>query len=109
MTGTCQGDVGRESGTVVTREPDRHAQDDLAIRIFRALYPKFDLLTIGATYVVVPKDTAWFCGVSLGSIARQISEHEVRDGAAQTSACRDVRRRHAASVNVPCAVVTVIA
>lgn len=68
----------------MTGEPEHHAHDELTIRIFRALYREFDLLTIGATYVAVPKGTLWFSGVSLGSIARQISEHEAWDGAAQT-------------------------
>ena len=34
--------------------------------------------------MAVPKGTRWFSGVSLGSIARQISEQKARDGAAQT-------------------------
>ena len=48
-------------------------RDDLTERIFRALYPEFDLRTINGTYVVVPKGTPWFAGTSLGDIARQIS------------------------------------
>lgn len=72
-----------------TSEP--HAHDELTIRIFRALYREFELLTISATYVAVPKGTVWFCGVSLGSIARQISEHESGDGAAQTLDARTSR------------------
>ncbi len=69
----------------MTREEGRHAQDELTIRIFRALYRDFDLHIVGCTHVVVPKGTPYFAGTSLGSIARQISEHESGDGATQTS------------------------
>ncbi len=62
----------------------RPARDELTIRVFRAFYREFDLHTVAGTHVAVPKGTPWFCGVSLGSIARQISEHEPRDGVAQT-------------------------
>ena len=50
--------------------------DELTARIFRALYPEFDLRTVDGTHVVVPKGTAWFAGPSLGEVARQISNHE---------------------------------
>jgi hypothetical protein len=64
------------AGMTVRRKAERHPQDDLTIRIFRALYRDFDLYTVGGTHVVVPKGTPWFSRASLGSIARQISEHE---------------------------------
>ncbi len=60
------------------------ALDELTIRVFRALYREFDLHTVAGTHVAVPKGTPWFYGVSLGSIARQISEHEPRDDVTQT-------------------------
>lgn len=63
-------------GMAVRRGAERHAQDELTIRMFRALYRDFDLYTVGGTHVVVPKGTPWFSGASLGSIARQISEYE---------------------------------
>jgi hypothetical protein len=50
--------------------------DELTVRIFRALYPQFDLRMVDGTLVVVPKGTAWFASPSLGEIARQISDHE---------------------------------
>ncbi len=50
--------------------------DDLTPRIFRALYPGFDLLSIGMVNIVTPKGTPVFTGDSLGQIARQISDHE---------------------------------
>lgn len=74
--------------TAVTREEARHSQDELTIRIFQALYRDFALYTVGSTYVVVPKGTPYFSGGSLGSIARQISEQESRDGTAQTRHAR---------------------
>jgi hypothetical protein len=63
----------------------RPAYDELTIRIFRALYDEFDLYNVAGTHVAVPKGTPWFCNVSLGSIARQISEHESGDDVTQTS------------------------
>jgi hypothetical protein len=62
------------AGMTARREAERHPQDDLTIRIFRALYRDFDLYTVAGTHIVVPKGTPWFSGASLGSIARQISE-----------------------------------
>ncbi len=50
--------------------------DELTARVFRALYPEFDLRTVDGTHVVVPRGTAWFAGPSLGDVARQISDHE---------------------------------
>jgi hypothetical protein len=46
---------------------------DLTVRVFRALYQAFDLHTIGATQIAVPKGTPWYAGPSLGALARQIS------------------------------------
>jgi hypothetical protein len=63
----------------------RHGQDELTVRVFRALYQEFDLHIVGDVHVVVPKGTLWFSGSSLGCIARQFGEHESRDGATQTS------------------------
>ena len=50
--------------------------DELTARIFRALYPQFDLRPVDGTHVVVRKGTACFAGPSLGDIALQISDHE---------------------------------
>jgi hypothetical protein len=49
---------------------------DLTARIFRALYPEFDLRAINGTYVAVPNGVRWFAGHSLGDIARQISSQD---------------------------------
>ena len=62
--------------TIAPAAAGHSGRDDLTTRIFRALYQEFDLRTITGTYVVVPKDTLWFAGTSLGDIARQISDHD---------------------------------
>lgn len=48
--------------------------DNLTSVVFRALYPEFELLVIGAAYVVVPKGTPLYIGDSLGGIAQEISD-----------------------------------
>jgi hypothetical protein len=63
-------------------EPGR---DELTRRVFRALYPEYDLRTVHDTHVAVPKGSLWFAGKSLGDIARQISEHEYSAPAAPSS------------------------
>ncbi len=63
--------TGPESAAPFGQPP----RDDLTARVFRALYQRFDLRTIGDTYVVVPKGTPCFAGPSLCDIARQTSDH----------------------------------
>lgn len=46
---------------------------DLAARLFRALYPGFELKAVGAIYVATPKGTPCYAGPTLTEIARQIS------------------------------------
>jgi len=58
--------TGPESAAPFGQPP----RDDLTARVFRALYQRFDLRTVGDTYVVVPKGTPCFAGPSLGDIAR---------------------------------------
>ena len=53
---------------------------DLAEQLFRALYPQYQLSTVGGMHVVVPRGTPCFVGPSLGAIARQISEHSQHSG-----------------------------
>jgi hypothetical protein len=48
---------------------------ELTARVFRALYPDFELRTVDRTHVVVPRGTPWYAGPSLGELARQISGH----------------------------------
>jgi hypothetical protein len=50
---------------------------DLAARLFRALYPGFDLRTFGDLHVAVPKGTPWHAGLSLSELALQISAVQV--------------------------------
>ena len=85
---TSESPIGDQNASTVSygagREgrAERHAYDELTVRVFRALYRDFDLYTVGSTHVAVPRGTPWFSGASLGSIARQISEHErEEDGA----------------------------
>ena len=59
--------------------------------MFQALYWDFDLYTVGGTHVAVPRGTPWFSDASLGSVARQISEHEREEGRRSLNqACGDV-------------------
>lgn len=50
--------------------------DNLPEMVFRALYPDYQLVTAGKTYVVALAGTLLLTGDSLGAIARQISELE---------------------------------
>ena len=50
-----------------------HPPADLPTRLFRALFPDFDLRTAGGLHVAVPRGTLWYAGQSLGEVARQIS------------------------------------
>jgi hypothetical protein len=57
--------------------------EDLTARVFRALYPEFDLHALAGTgtYLALPKGTPCFTAPAIGEIARQISgrEHHVAD------------------------------
>jgi len=50
--------------------------DDLTARVFRALYPEFDLHDMAGTWLAVPAGTPWFTGPAIGEIARQISHRD---------------------------------
>jgi hypothetical protein len=50
--------------------------EDLTARVFRALYPEFDLHDLAGTYLALPKGTPCFTAPAIGEIARQISGHE---------------------------------
>jgi hypothetical protein len=65
-----------------TTPDDLSPPDDLAARVFRALYPEFDLHDMAGTYLAVPAGTPWFTAPAIGEIARQISD---RDRPAQAS------------------------
>ena len=53
---------------------DPSPPDDLTARVFRALYPGFDLHDMAGTYLAVPAGTPWFTAPAIGEIARQISD-----------------------------------
>jgi hypothetical protein len=46
---------------------------DLAARVFRALYPEFDLHVLPGTYLAIPAGTPCYAAPALGEIACQIS------------------------------------
>jgi hypothetical protein len=54
---------------------------DLTARVFRALYPEYDLHALTGTYLALPKGTPCYTAPALGELARQISnrEHPVPD------------------------------
>jgi hypothetical protein len=55
--------------------------EDLTARVFRALYPGYDLHALTGTYLAVPAGTPCFAAPALAEIARQISgcEHPAPD------------------------------
>jgi hypothetical protein len=55
--------------------------EDLTARVFRALYPEYDLHDLAGTYLAVPAGTPCFTAPAIGEIARQISgrEHHAAD------------------------------
>ena len=50
--------------------------EDLTARVFRALYPEYDLHALAGTYLALPKGTPCFTAPAIAEIARQISGHE---------------------------------
>jgi hypothetical protein len=63
---------GPLSETISLPRPGRSPRD-LAGRLFRALYPEFELRSFGDLHVAIPKGTPWYTGHSLAEIACQIS------------------------------------
>jgi len=59
-----------------TDPEDPSPPDDLTARVFRALYPGFDLHDMTGTWLAVPAGTPWFTGPAIGEIARQISARD---------------------------------
>jgi hypothetical protein len=47
--------------------------EDLVARVFRALYPEFDLHAYAGTHIAVPAGTPCFAAAAIGEIARQIA------------------------------------
>jgi hypothetical protein len=56
---------------------------ELTARLFRALYRAYDLRSVQGVHIVVPRGTPCFAGMSLGEVARQISDYEQQVGRAQ--------------------------
>jgi hypothetical protein len=61
-----------------TAPEDPPPPDDLTARVFRALYPEFDLHALAGSYPAVPAGTPCFADPALGEIARQISYRDRR-------------------------------
>ena len=49
---------------------------DLAARVFRALYPGYDLHALSGTWLALPAGTPWFTAPAIGEIARQIATRD---------------------------------
>jgi len=78
----------------VPAPPGQPPRDDLTPRVFRALYAGYELHAVAdATFVAVPKGTAWHAGRSIGEIARQISDPGPGDAAPDTPASRSLPTR----------------
>lgn len=60
-----------------TASEDPSPPDDLTARVFRALYPEFDLHDMAGAYLAVPAGTPYFTAPAIGKIARQIADHLV--------------------------------
>jgi hypothetical protein len=70
----------------------------LTPRVFRALYAEYELHTVAdAEFVAVPKGTAWHAGLSIGEIARHISDSGLGDTAPDTPVPRSLPARPAPS------------
>jgi hypothetical protein len=68
--------------------------DDLTARVFRALYPEFDLHALDGTYLAVPAGTPCFTAPAIGEVARQISTQAYPDpGPPPARPCPDLPRR----------------
>jgi hypothetical protein len=78
----------------MTTAPSGPPPEDLAARVFRALYPAFDLHVLPGTYLALPKGTACFTAPAISEIARQISDRDRHDPAPPDAAGRpDLPRR----------------
>lgn len=56
--------------------------DDLTARVFRALYPGYDLHALSGTWLAVPAGTPCFTAPAISAIARQIAARDPRPPAA---------------------------
>jgi hypothetical protein len=55
--------------------------EDLTARVFRALYPQYDLHDLTGIFLALPKGTPCYTAPAIGELARQISgpEHHAPD------------------------------
>ena len=95
------------TGTATPGRTPPQSGDDLAARIFRALYAGFELRTAGGVHVAVPRGVACFTGRSLGEIARRISacenpqEDTAPDGREAAGPCQGPDPRGVTAALVP--------
>jgi len=70
------------------------APGDLTARLFRALYPRYDLHALAGTYLALPKGTPWFTAPAIGQVAQQIAarDHQAHAGPDALHSCGDHRR-----------------
>ena len=61
---------------------------DLTARVFRALYPEFDLHALAGTYLAVPAGTPCYAAPAISEIARQISDRDRQAPAAPDAMTR---------------------
>ncbi len=77
-----------------TAPEDPRPPDDLTVRVFRALYPEFDLHDMAGTWLAVPAGTPWFTAPAVGEIARQIRARDRPAPAPPAGmSCPDLPRR----------------
>lgn len=59
------------TGTTPATPPGQPGRDDLTLRVFRALYPAYDLHAIGSgIHVAVPRNTPCYAARSIAALAR---------------------------------------
>jgi hypothetical protein len=56
--------------------PAQPPPPDLTARVFRALYPGYDLHDLAGTWLALPKGTPWHTAPAIGEIARQLAARE---------------------------------
>ena len=61
---------------IAAAPPGQPPPADLTARVFRALYPGYDLHALADTWLALPKGTPCFTAPAISEIARQISSRE---------------------------------
>ena len=69
-----------------TGPPGQPPPADLTARVFRALYPGYDLHALAGTWLALPAGTWWFTAPAVSEIARQIAARARQSPAAPDAA-----------------------